>query len=55
MALIPVVGNQLPISVRSGKEQVPFKKFHAKRIYFSFELQTIKLSNHDEPARFSFI
>ena len=23
------------------KEQVPFKNFHAKRIYFSFELQTI--------------
>ena len=41
MALIPIVGNQHPVSMRNGKKQVSFKIFYAKWIYFSFELQTI--------------
>ena len=42
MALIPVVGkNTHPGVSAQRKEQVPLKIFHAKRIYFLLELQTI--------------
>ena len=44
MALTPVVGKSTPDFSAQRKERVPFKNFHAKRIYVSFELQTIKMT-----------